>query len=235
LELPSRSEILGNLSEFKKAVVISLIFLVFSFVYSFIGFLHVEPAVHVHEYSPSKLAIEIAGHFTFGFLAGLLMFDVILALLVGASAVLIDSDHILAALDYNVSGRPDHSFLFSSISVLVFVLAARKLNVTDRVFYKIMFIAPVVILSHISYDVFAASSQGASSFPLLVPFDFSGYYLSPPFWAILEVAAGLLSFLAYWTSRRLARRVVGKEERKRSKKVPETIVARKRLEDTVIS
>ncbi len=204
---PTRSEIFGNRKEFKSAALIGLVFLAFSFAYSLIAFIHYEPAVHVHEYAPSKIALEILGHFTFGLVPSLLLFDLNLSLLCASTAVLIDSDHILAAADFNVSGRPDHSFLFAAFSAIVILLAAERFHLPDKSFVKSAFVGPITLFSHISFDIFAATNSGASSFPLMVPFSFSGFYLPPYYWLLFEFIAAGFSICGFLLSRRFGRTV----------------------------
>lgn len=96
------------LPSFKKLSLIAIFYAVLSFAYSTIGFLHPQIAPHYHEYIGLRLVTEILGHFSFGFIAAIPLLDLQMALLTGTGAVLIDSDHFLSALNFDVSGRPDH-------------------------------------------------------------------------------------------------------------------------------
>src|ERR1700731_1326640 len=102
--------------KFVLVLTIALFYTGLSLIYSLVGFLYYQPGSHYHEYQLGKLAIEIGGHYLFGFLAALPLLDLDLALLTGGLAILIDVDHVLSALGFNVSGRPDHSILFLIVS-----------------------------------------------------------------------------------------------------------------------
>ena len=54
------------------------------------------------------------------------------------------------------------------------------------------FVAPVVLLAHLSYDVFAASG---TTFQILIPFSYQEYYFPYYTWLILEAAAVFVSLL----------------------------------------
>ena len=160
-----------------------------AFGFSFMGFVLREPAVHLHEYSFPDFIVEIGGHFLFGVVA-VLPFIVVsfeLVILAGVLAVTIDIDHLLAALNLNVVSRPAHSFAFLILASLAFIYIARSLKLGSEnrqlLAKQIGFIPAAAILSHISYDIFAAYgifSAGESSFPLFVPFNFQ---LIPfPYW-----------------------------------------------------
>ena len=179
-------------------VAIALFYTVLSFSYSFVGFLHYQPGSHFHEYAFAKLAIEIGGHFIFGFAAAIPLLDFGVAILAGSLAVLLDSDHILSALNFPVSGRPDHSLLFMLVSTLLILYLGSRMRLSRNLILKLVFVGPVTLLAHISYDVFAASG---STFQLLIPFDFAQIYLPYYAWAVFEAAALLLSFLGLYLSR----------------------------------
>jgi len=171
-----------------------------AFLFSLVGFLHPEPAVHYHEYSASAFVLEIVGHFSFGFLAASPLLDVGLALWVGSMAVLIDTDHLLAALGFAVSSRPDHSLAFAAVSSVALALLARRFRVPSSKSVKMPFLGPVVVLSHIAYDVFSATSTqpgGGGAFPLFIPLtfetvDFVGWY-----WLLFEGIAAAASVAGY--------------------------------------
>ena len=182
------------LPNFRKAVLLALFYAGLAFAYSFIGFLHPEIGSHYHEYVPPKLVIEIVGHFTFGFIAALPFFDIEISFLTGAAAVLIDTDHILSALDLNITGRPDHSFLFFAVSAVVLIYFAKRLHLPRNFMTKLAFFAPVVLFSHISYDIFSGTG---SSFQLLIPFSFETFDLPYYDWIVFEAAALSLSLIGY--------------------------------------
>lgn len=175
------------------------LFTAFAFAFSLLGFLHPEPPAHFHEYAPPKLALELAGHFIFGFAAALPLLDPEVCLLFGSMAVLIDIDHLLAALGFGVSGRPDHSFAFAALACLVFPYAALRLGAGRRRARMLAFSGFVVLLSHISYDTFSSTyidNSGTNSFPLLLPFSFASFSIQGALWPLLEGLALLLSAAA---------------------------------------
>jgi hypothetical protein len=186
----------------RKIIALALFYAGLSLAYSLMGFIQ-PSASGPAEYTPSRLLVEISGHFIFGLLASLPLLDLQLSLLTGALAVLIDSDHILATLGFAVTGRPDHSILYAIVSLVALVYVAKKLGLDNSTLIKIAFIAPITLLAHISYDVFAGPGPG---FPLLVPFDFSVYLLPYYFSYVLEIAASLLSIVAYFVSRKYGTR-----------------------------
>jgi hypothetical protein len=186
----------------RKIIILALFYAGLSLAYSLMGFIQPTP-VEPAEYSPSRLIVEISGHFIFGLLASLPLLDLQLNLLTGALAVLIDSDHSLATLGFPVTGRPDHSILYAIVSLVALVYVAKKMGFDNSTLIKIAFIAPITLLAHISYDVFVGPGPG---FPLLVPFDFSVYTLPSYFSYVLEIAAFLLSIVAYFVSRKYGTR-----------------------------
>lgn len=171
-------------------VAIAIFYATLSVAYSFLGFLHYQPGSHYHEYTLGKFVIEVIGHFVFGFVAGLALMDIYLALLTGSLAVLIDGDHLLSALNLQVSGRPDHSLFYILVSGAFIFYVGTKLRLEKRLVTKLVFVAPVVLLAHLSYDVFAASG---TTFQILIPFSYQEYYFPYYTWLILEAAAVLIS------------------------------------------
>jgi hypothetical protein len=181
-------------------------FSVFAFLYSFIGFLHPMPPVHIHEYSPSKIAIEVSGHFLFGAVASIPLLSVRLLLVTGSLAVAIDVDHILSASGFFVSGRPDHSFLFVIVACVFLYLFAKRLKLDYAGALTVAALPAVVFCAHISYDIFSALyifPPTGSSFPLLAPFSFNDILLSGWFWFLLEVSGVVISWLVHAFTKRL--------------------------------
>ncbi len=181
----------------------AVIFATFAFFYSFIGLLSPQH-IHLHEYSLKPLIEEVGGHIAFGIFAALplLILDFSLLFFAGGVAILIDSDHLLGALNLPVSSRPDHSVLFIIASTLFVYGYARKRGMTKQNALMTTLIVPVALLSHLSYDVFAAFSVfhgNGYAFPLYVPFNFA--LISMPYysWIALEllgVAMAVASSLA---------------------------------------
>jgi hypothetical protein len=169
---------------------LSLLYSAISFLWSSVGFISPTPPVHYHEYALPSIMIEILGHALFGVAAGIGTRRVTLALLCGADAVLIDSDHLLAALNLPVLGRLSHSFPFAVVISLI-LLAVPQRFVPRR---ALVLVTIASILSHLSYDVFAGNGQ----FPILAPLSFQSVTFPGFSWPILELAAvsaGVLAFL----------------------------------------
>jgi hypothetical protein len=193
------------LPHLKKIVLLALFFAGFAFLYSSIGFLHPEVS-HFHEYTTSKLAIEIGGHFLFGFVAAIPFFDLEISLLTGAAAVFIDTDHILSAIGFNVSGRPDHSFLFVFVSaIILFYIVQRQADFSKSFLIKFILFAPVVVFSHIAYDIFAVPLGSSSTFQLFIPFSYAYVTLQYNYWILFEALALALSFSGYVLAIRFSR------------------------------
>lgn len=189
---------------FRKIVFLAILYALLSFAYSAIGFLHPQVPPHYHEYAGFRLLTEIVGHFSFGFVAAVPLFDLRLALLTGAGAVLIDSDHLLSDLNFNVGGRPDHSLLFIVVSTTIMLLAASRYGTFRKDFLaKFAFVASIVLFSHISYDIFAG---GGSSFQLLIPFSFEEFTFPFQDWIVFEAIAIVISSCGYLYSRQLRER-----------------------------
>jgi hypothetical protein len=190
------------LPHFRKIVFLALFYAAVAFLYSSIGFLSPEVS-HFHEYTSSKLIIEILGHFSFGVLASLPFWDLEISLLTGVAAVFIDTDHILSAIGFNVSGRPDHSFLFVFVSaVILYYVVQRSGRFSKNFLIKFTFFAPVVVFSHIAYDIFALPIGSSSSFQLFIPFSFAVVTLQYNYWILFETLALVLSFAGYLLAKR---------------------------------
>jgi hypothetical protein len=185
--------------KFILVITIALFYTALSLGYSLIGFLYYQPGSHYHEYSLGKLAIEIGGHYLFGFLAALPLLDLDIALLTGALAILIDADHVLSALGFNVSGRPDHSILYLFVSTAFILYLGVRLGVSGKLLTKLTFIGPITLLAHLSYDVFA---QAGTTFQLFIPVSYREIAFPDYSWIILEFAAILLSAAGFYLSKR---------------------------------
>lgn len=193
-----------HLPHFRKIVLLALFYAALAFAYSSIGFLHPEVS-HFHEYSSYKFSVEIAGHFLFGFIAGIPFLDLELALLTGAGAVFIDTDHILSALNFQVSGRPDHSFLFIVVAGMILFYVVQRSRLPRDFVVKFAYFAPVAVFSHIAYDIFAVPIGSSSSFDFFVPFSFQIITMPYIYWIVFEAVAMALSFAGYLTARHIAR------------------------------
>jgi hypothetical protein len=170
-----------------------------AFAFSLLGFVALPPAFHFHEYSFPDAVLEIGGHFAFGFVAALPLWDLEPSLVCGGFALLIDSDHLLATLNLSYASRPDHSIAFAMVATAGVWLLARKsktLQIGGSA-ARASLLVLVSILSHISYDVLAGYTifQGRGfSFPILSPFNYTLFAFPFWSWVPLEVAAVALCY-----------------------------------------
>ena len=192
------TRIFGGRRKFEALLAIAFFYTALSLLYSFVGLLHYQPGSHFHEYVLTRFAIEVGGHFLFGFVAALPLMEFGIAMLTGSLAVLIDIDHLLSALNFDVTGRPDHSILYMILSALFVLYLARRLHLAQGFTTKLAFVAPISLFAHFSYDVFASSG---TVFQPLIPFSFQAYYFPYYSWAIFEAAALILAGLGLYLSR----------------------------------
>lgn len=184
--------------KFGRVVRIVLLYGAFALGFSFVGYVALPPAIHFHEYSFPEAILEVGGHFAFGAIAALPLRDVESSLVCGSFAVVIDADHLLAALNLSISSRPDHSIAFAVIATSFIWALARKRPAfrMGMSALRIAAIVPASLLAHLSYDVLAAyvifQSRGFS-FPLLAPFDFT--LIGFPFWLWFPLEAIALAFV----------------------------------------
>lgn len=183
---------------------------------------------HFHEYTGSKLFIEILGHFSFGFIASIPFWDLEISLLTGAAAVFIDADHILSALGINVSGRPDHSFLFVIVSAIILFYVVMRSNFPNIFLAKFVFFAPVVVFSHVAYDIFAVPLGSSSTFQLFIPFSFAEVSFPYNYWILFEALALILSFTGYLFARRFGKKEENTSSMKITREIDESRVKEQR-------
>ena len=190
-------------ANFRGVVVLASAYVALAFAFSFVGFVAQQPAVHFHEYSLPEAIVELGGHFLFGAVAAAPFLGVWKSLLGGAFAIGIDADHVLGALNLNVSSRPDHSFFFAAFAALaiwavVSLQRSRPLGQPSQV----AVLVPITVLSHLAYDVFAAFQMFSGvgySFPILSPLSFSLFAFPYWTWVPLEASALILSTVfAIW-------------------------------------
>ncbi len=209
-DLPSeklKTLLIRNALSWRRFVIAAsyaVMFATFAFFYSFIGLLSPQH-IHLHEYSLTELAKEAGGHIAFGIVAAapLWILDFNLFFLAGGVAILLDSDHLLGALNLPVSSRPDHSIVFFVASTLFVYWLAKKRGMSKPNALKTSAVVIVALLSHLSYDVFAAVSVfhgNGYAFPLLVPLSYALIAMPYLSWIVFEligvivaVAASLLS------------------------------------------
>ena len=207
-----------HIPRFKKLIFLAISYTALAFAYSTIGFLHPQVAPHYNEYNGLRLLIEIAGHFSFGLIAAIPLLDIQLALLTGTGAVLIDSDHILSSLGFNISGRPDHSFLFILVSAAFLLLIAKRYGGFNRGFLaKLAYLAPIVLFSHIAFEIFAGGHQ----FQLLIPFSFDSFTLPYHDWMVFEAISLVLSCLGYFSSLRWKVRPIPSSDKEKQSRQPQ--------------
>jgi membrane-bound metal-dependent hydrolase YbcI (DUF457 family) len=167
------------------AAGLAFVFASASFLWSLLGFASPVPPVHFHEYAFPALVTEVGGHVLFGVIAAALALDVGLALLAGGESVLIDSDHLLAALGYPVAGRFAHSIFFALAAALLLGYLARRNGGPGRGVFVVTLSS---VLAHMGYDSFA----GNGFFYFFSPFSFSSYEFPYWTWPFLFVASALL-------------------------------------------
>ena len=165
-----------------------VIYLLTAIVWSLLGLLSPTTPLHYKEYSISLLAIEVGGHLSFGFLAGVFTFDPVLALVCAGESLVIDADHLLSALNLPVLPRLAHSVFFALFTGVIISYALRREKRPD---FRFLLVTLGGVFSHLGYDVLAGSGQ----FPILSPFylgSFSFPYLS---WIVLEAGACLANLV----------------------------------------
>ena len=167
-------------------LTLSVVFAAVAFLWSLFGFLGPVNAPSEFPYS-SVLLVEIAGHFLFGLLAAIPSLDRGTILLCGASAVLIDADHLLSAAGLPVLSRLAHSLIFILVAATILALLSKRSGRSDLVFASVV----SSVLAHFSFDAFA----GDGAFPLLAPLSFQFYDVPWVSWIPFELLAGALLFV----------------------------------------
>lgn len=131
---------------------------------------------------------EIAGHFVWGAVAGIVTLKLRYILLGGLLAVLIDSDHLVARLHVEAIPRMSHSITFAIISMIVMMLIFHNKD------YRLGAIVATSVLTHISYDMF----DSEYGFPIFSPFLNKIIQFPQTDWLVFEIAAivivGIVSF-----------------------------------------
>jgi hypothetical protein len=178
------------------AVILSLLFGAISLSWSLLGLLVPSLGPYKGTFSPALLA-EVGGHFLFGLVAGAATGRLAPALLAGLEAVLIDSDHLVAAAGFPIDARLSHSLFFILLSSLLIAWAGRRAFGLSS--YGMMAITLASFLTHLSFDIVA----GDGSFPLFFPLSVGFYGLPYMAWPVLEVGAIGLCLAARhsWDSR----------------------------------
>lgn len=153
-----------------------------SFLWSTMGFASPVAPVHFGEYSSAQIVTEIGGHVLFGVAAALPTMDGWLVLLAGGESVLIDADHILAALGYPVAGRLAHSVFFALAAAALLGYLSYRARMGGK---GVFFVTLSAVAAHFSYDVFA----GNGVFYILSPLSLAAYAFSYPTWPVFMAAA----------------------------------------------
>ena len=128
--MATRASIFQIIPEFSAIVLISIVYGMLGFTYSFFGLIQQSNTIVILE--PFRLITleELGGHFLFGAIIGIPTRNIKIILLAGLMAVSIDSDHLLNFAGFHVQGRPDHSIAFAVLSSLLMGLLA------SRIYYK---------------------------------------------------------------------------------------------------
>lgn len=156
----------------------SLLYCILAAAFSFTG-IFLPEKVSLGNPLPGFTLHELAGHFAWGIMFGLVTLSIRYCLIAGTFAVLIDSDHLIGLFHIDALGRMSHSVSFGIIAVIVLMITFGRKD------YRLGAIAFGAVLSHISFDIFA----GDPSFPFLAPF-YSKHISFPNIsWLYFEIAA----------------------------------------------
>src|SRR5918911_4896251 len=128
--MATRARTFQIILEFSAIVLISIVYGMLGFTYSFFGLIQQSNTIVILE--PFRLITleELGGHFLFGAIIGIPARNIKIILLAGLMAISIDSDHLLNFAGFHVQGRPDHSIAFAVLSSLLMGLLA------SRIYYK---------------------------------------------------------------------------------------------------
>jgi len=172
------------------AVLLSVLFGAVSLSWSLLGLLFPFVTPFHAVYSPALL-VEVGGHLLFGLVAGAATGRLAPALLAGLEAVLIDSDHLMAAAGFPIDARLSHSVFFVLLSSFLVARAGRRRGFASNS-YVIMAVTLASFLTHLAYDIVA----GDGDFPLFFPLSVSFHDLPYIAWPVLEAGAVFLCLLA---------------------------------------
>jgi hypothetical protein len=172
------------------AVLLAVLFGAVSLAWSLLGLLFPFVVPYQAVYSPALLG-EVAGHFLFGLVAGAAAGRLGPALLAGLEAVLIDSDHLMAAAGFPIDARLSHSVFFMVLSSFLVARAGRRRAFAPN-WYAVMAVTMASFLTHLAFDI----ASGDGDFPLFFPLSVGFYDLPYLAWPVLEVGAVCLCLLA---------------------------------------
>ena len=173
-------------TKFLEAIKVPGAFAIFAFLYSFLSLLHPEARVVIPEYARPEILVEISGHVAFGLIAAALLLNARLLVLTGLGCMLIDLDHIQAALGFPVIGNPDHSIPFALLAGVVMALVGpRKLR------WELFAVGPIIFLAHLSFDLLG----GWPVYQLMLPLNFTVFTVPTEYWVIFEALAICISVM----------------------------------------
>jgi len=149
--------------------------------FSSIGFL-LEGKISPHDPLPSATIEHIIGHIIWGLIAASASKRIKYIVLCGIFTILLDIDHLVNFIGFDLVSRMGHSLTFALISAVVLIISNKRDYILGAV-------AIGAISSHISFDVFL---KGSDAFPLFSPFINEIIYLQNFDWVVLEIFAFLL-------------------------------------------
>lgn len=149
--------------------------------FSSIGFL-LEGKISPHDPLPSATIEHIIGHIIWGLIAASASKRIKYIVLCGIFTILLDIDHLVNFIGFDLVSRMGHSLTFALISAVVLIISNKRDYILGAV-------AIGAIFSHISFDVFL---KGSDAFPLFSPFINEIIYLQNFDWVVLEIFAFLL-------------------------------------------
>ena len=208
-------------------ILISLLFGVLGFSYSFLGLLDYHQVIRPLEVFRILTVQEVGGHFIFGFIVGLPSKNLRVALLTGLMALTIDADHFLNIAGFHIQGRIDHSIPFAISSAIIVGVAATWIsnskilqfnknetilslgyrskheednNKSNSIFKKDIFLQFLVITvaAFLSHIAYDVFVDDNARFPIFAPFSFT-QYLIPQIFALPIELVGMLIIYAYYT------------------------------------
>lgn len=208
-------------------ILISLLFGVLGFSYSFLGLLDYHQVIRPLEVFRILTVQEVGGHFIFGFLVGLPSKNLRVALLTGLMALTIDADHFLNIAGFHIQGRIDHSIPFAISSAIIVGVAATCINNTKilqfnrnktilslgyrskheeednrsiSIFKNDIFLQFLVITvaAFLSHIAYDVFVDNNARFPLFAPFSFT-QYLIPQIFALPIELVGMFMIYDYYT------------------------------------
>lgn len=175
----------------------SLVFCALSAAFSFVG-IFLEPRAPLANPVPGFTAYEAAGHLLWGIAVGAATLTLRYALVGGAFAVLIDSDHLVGLTHLEAVSRISHSVSFGIVALVVLMALFGKRD------YRLGAVAFSAVLSHISFDIFNRGPW----FPFFAPLYNVQIYFSNIDWLFFELAALLIVGTATFLTRAYQKKTI---------------------------